>query len=281
VSQVSFLNLVIKTNRTGVSVLDSRSLKNVDPGEDGKPWFNLMKHLHLRPIEHKKLINRRFVKGCPDHFGFGESVFVKLGDAGRIIDRVFSDPSRIHEACNFDSEISDVTPSIMLIGHDLKNDTEYLKKINFTPKHVAGKIDTQHLARISKKSPPGLSKLLKALLIDAKHLHNAGNDAAYTLQALIGVAVQEFREPGNIVKRLIAEKEILDAAKAAKRANPRKRPNPTHSAGPKTQQTSNNSSELDTLTGHAAMDGNPTSQPEETRRERKIRVRHIGQEKEE
>jgi hypothetical protein len=177
-----------------------------------------MQHLHLRPNEYKKLVNRRYVKGCPDGFNFGESAFIPLGDAGKILQRIFSDPSRIHEACDFDKTIADVEPAIMLVGHDLKSDTDYLKKLGFTPSHVAGNFDTQRLARISKKSPPGLAKLLAALSINATNLHNAGNDAAYTLQALVGVAVQEFRLPGNVVKTLIAEKEVNDAAKAVQKA---------------------------------------------------------------
>lgn len=207
-----------KANFAGVSVLDSRLIKDVDPGADGQPWFHLMKHLHLRPNENIRYVNKRWVKGCPNRFNFGESAFIPLGDAGRVMDRIFSDPSRMHEACNFDSEILDVTPSIMLIGHDLKNDTDYLKQLNFTPKHVEGKIDTQRLARISKKQPPGLKKLLAALSIDAQNLHNAGNDAAYTLQAMIGLAVQEHHHPGDIVRKLKAEKEIADAARLAKKA---------------------------------------------------------------
>lgn len=278
------LHLLTTANHTGVSVFDSRSVKDVDPGEDGKPWFELMKHLHLRPIEHKELVNKRFVKGHPDNFNFGESDLIKLDDTGRVLERIFSDPSRIHEACNFDTEISDVAPTIMLIGHDLKNDTEYLRKLNFTPKHVAGKIDTQRLARISKSQPPGLTKLLAALSIDAKYLHNAGNDAAYTLQALIGVAVQEHYRPGEIVRLLKAEKEVRDAAKAsnlakkeardaakaaklARKANVDKSNVP--SANPKTVGKLKVSAKIVSPSGVQT-----TGQTDESRREHKSRVRH-------
>jgi len=209
---------LIQTNSVGISVLDSRSIKAVDPGNDGKPWFDLMKHVHLRPIEYKKYVNRNFIKGCPDAFNFGTSDMIKLEDAGRIMTRIFSDPTRIHEACDLNNEITDVEPTIMLIGHALSNDTEYMRRLNFSPKHVSGHIDTQKLARISKKQPPGLTKLLAALSIDAKNLHNAGNDAAYTLQALVGVAVQEHHQPGGVVETLKAEKVIRDAAKAAQKA---------------------------------------------------------------
>jgi hypothetical protein len=274
-----------------------------------------MQHLHLRPNEYKKLVNRRYVKGCPDGFNFGESAFITLGDAGKILQRIFSDPSRIHEACDFDKTIADVEPAIMLVGHDLKSDTGYLKKLGFTPSHVAGNFDTQRLARISKKSPPGLAKLLAALSINATNLHNAGNDAAYTLQALVGVAVQEFRLPGNVVKTLIAEKEVNDAAKAVQKAEKevrraamkaqreakdaaraaqnaksqsRKRAT-DNAAGAKwlhtTTSSSKNSTELDVLmrggvvaAGHVAA---AAGQPDESRREHKSRVRYVRQAKDE
>ena len=239
-----------------------------------------MKHLHLRPNEYKTLVNRRFVKGCPDRFNFGESSFVQLGDTGRILDRIFSDPSRIHEACDLDTEISDVAPSIMLIGHDLKNDTEYLKKLNCTPKNVDGKIDTQRLARISKKQPPGLTKLLAALSINAQNLHNAGNDAAYTLQALIGVAVQEHHHPGEIVRKLNIGKEINDAAKLTRKAKKAER---AQSRGGKTRNTVKVHPELLGAEAEALSTGgnHSTGQPVQSRRERKSRLRHERQEENE
>ena len=276
-SQTSFI-MMTKADSIGVSVLDSRLVKDVDPGEDGQPWFDLMQHLHLRPIENMQYLNRRYVKGCPDRFNFGKSAFIPLEDAGRVMDRVFSDPSRIHEACDFDTELSDVAPFIVLIGHDLKNDTDYLKKLDFTPKHVEGKIDTQRLARISKKQPPGLKKLLTALSIDAKNLHNAGNDAAYTLQALIGVAVQEHHHPGEIVRKLKAEKEILDAAKLVKKAKAAelaqaRRERKNQSTG-NVHPVAGVQAEVSPMTGNQA-----TGQPEASRRGHKSRVRHERQEK--
>jgi hypothetical protein len=267
-----------------VSVLDSRLIKDVDPGADGQPWFGLMKHLHLRPNENFRYVNKRWVKGCPDRFNFGESAFIPLGDAGRVMDRIFSDPSRMHESCDFDTEILDVTPSIMLVGHDLKNDTDYLKRLSFTPKHVEGKIDTQRLARISKKQPPGLKKLLAALSIDAQNLHNAGNDAAYTLQAMIGLAVQERHHPGEIVRKLKAEKEIVDAAKLAKKAKAAER---AIARADKTKSTTKVHPDTDAKTVPMEEppkaevplipDNDAPGQPKESRRKQKSRMRLVRQ----
>lgn len=174
--------------------------------------------MHLRPIEHANFVNRRFVKGCPDRFNFGESTFIKLKDAGRVLDRICCDPNRLHEARNFDIEIADTQPNIALVGHDLRNDTEYIKRLNFTPQHVEQRLDTQVLARSSKKQSPGLSKLLAVLSIKAHNLHNAGNDAAYTLQALIGLAVQDFHHSGSVTEALVVANAARTAERLAKKA---------------------------------------------------------------
>lgn len=247
-----------------------------------------MKHLHLRPNENVRYVNKRWVKGCPDRFNFGESAFIPLVDASRVMDRIFSDPSRMHEACNFDTEILDVTPSIMLIGHDLKNDTDYLKRLSFTPKHVEGKIDTQRLARISKKQPPGLKKLLAALSIDAQDLHNAGNDAAYTLQAMVGVAVQEHHHPGELVRKLKAEKEIIEAARLAKKAKAAER---AIARADKTKSIVKVHPDPDAKTVQMeeppktevppTSDNDAPSQPRESRRKHKARMRLVRQGKDE
>lgn len=201
----------------GIATLDSRAIKDVDPGENGESWFKLMNHLHLRPIEYKKLVNKKFIKGCPEDFDFGTSTFITLRHASEILNNIFRDPSRIHEACDPDVEIADTDTEIILVGHDLRNDTEYMKRLRFTPQHVVGSLDTQVLARPSKKQGPGLKALLAALSIDAKHLHNAGNDAAYTLQALVALAVQQHRRPGDLTKTLVAARAQRDAERLAQK----------------------------------------------------------------
>ena len=102
------------------------------------------------------------------------------------------------EATDLTASITDVKPRIALVGHDLSNDTKYLSKLGFKPTNIAARLDTQSLARQSKVMSPGLKRLLEALAIDAKNLHNAGNDAAYTLQALVSIAVMEHVVPGSV-----------------------------------------------------------------------------------
>lgn len=67
--------------------------------------------------------------------------------------------------------------------------------------NVVLRFDTQLIAT-PKKQKPGLAKLLVALEIDAAHLHNAGNDAYYTLYALLCMAVKERHNPGSVLASL-------------------------------------------------------------------------------
>lgn len=202
----------------GVSVLDPKALKDTDPGADGSAWFDKIKHVHLRPHEYKHLVNRAFVIGCPDKFNFGETAFIKLADAGKILRRIFDDPERIHQACDLGVEFRPREKAkVVLVGHALGGDTKYLRRVGFSPKNVVAHVDTQKLARASKKDSPGLKRLLIALDIDAQNLHNAGNDAAYTMQALIGLAVREYHEAGSVEAVLTRNKAESMAVKKPKR----------------------------------------------------------------
>lgn len=178
-----------------------------------------MQHIHIRPIEYKKLVNKKYIKGCPEAFNFGKSKLVRLSTVGKILTRIYNDPTRIKKSTDFATKMplnKDV--DIILVGHDLSNDTKYMQQLGFRPnRDAACSFDTQRLARLSKKESPGLKKLLAALSIDAENLHNAGNDAAYTLQALVGLAVQEHRRPGALREALIKVNAEVAAEKQARK----------------------------------------------------------------
>ncbi len=87
--------------------------------------------------------------------------------------------------------------NIVLVGHDLRMDLECLHRLGFDPTKVTGyiqTIDTADLWRAFKRD--FLSRNLEAIMADlglqAWDAHNAGNDAAYTLQALIVLAFRDL-----------------------------------------------------------------------------------------
>lgn len=55
----------------GFAILDTRDIKDVDPGVVGRGWWPKIKAHHLRVYEYAGLRNYRYVKGCPDFFDFG------------------------------------------------------------------------------------------------------------------------------------------------------------------------------------------------------------------
>ncbi|KAH0398903.1 hypothetical protein KCU89_g6756, partial [Aureobasidium melanogenum] len=94
-------------------------------------------------------------------------------------------------------------------------DTLYLNKLKFDPNakgNIIHKVDTQKFVG-TKKQQVGLSKLLAGLGIEPENLHNAGNDAAYTMQALLLIVVQHTNNPGAYVKAVADAKTKVDPAK--------------------------------------------------------------------
>lgn len=82
---------------------------------------------------------------------------------------------------------------LALVGHDIGNDLRCLETIgvNLT-NNVLAHLDTQvvHQAWQKSDSARSLMVVLNDLDYQPRHLHNAGNDAVWTLRALIGMAVQ-------------------------------------------------------------------------------------------
>jgi hypothetical protein len=199
-----------KITEVGVSVLDSRHVVGTDPGPDGSEWLSKITTRHLITREYKHLVNKRFVHGCPDKFNFGKSEIVFLNRIHTTLTQLFANPSPGSVLA------TDKGPrKLILVGHGLSNDTAYLSKLKFDP-HAKGNIiqdvDTQRFVG-TKKQTVGLSRLMTGLGVSPENLHNAGNDAAYTLQALVLMTVQHTNNPGAYVKAVAEAKAKVDPAK--------------------------------------------------------------------
>ncbi|KAH0371547.1 hypothetical protein KCU65_g1729, partial [Aureobasidium melanogenum] len=199
-----------KITEVGVSILDSRHVLGTDPGPDGEEWLTKINTRHILIKEHKHLVNKRFVHGCPDQFNFGDSEVVPLKHIHKTLTQLFDNPSP-------DSiRASDRgSRNLIFVGHGLSNDTLYLSKLKFDPNakgNIIHKVDTQKFVG-TKKQQVGLSKLLAGLGVEPENLHNAGNDAAYTMQALLLMVVQHTNNPGAYVKAVADAKAKVDPAK--------------------------------------------------------------------
>jgi hypothetical protein len=188
----------------GVAVLDTRHIKDLDSTSSQKRWFKNIKYAHYRPVEYSHVRNKRFVKGCPDLFNFGPTTWIMKADAKTILKRIFQDPEHLADAANLDISIPAVDRNIVFVGHDAGNDEAYLRSVGFSMSADANVVSTVDTARAmgTRKTPVALRRLSLALQLQPVNLHNAGNDAAYTLQSAIMAAVKEHANPGSVTAEL-------------------------------------------------------------------------------
>ncbi|KAI1098987.1 hypothetical protein F4804DRAFT_345888 [Jackrogersella minutella] len=171
----------------GFAVLDTEDAIRVPPGKDGRDWFHLIKSYHFRIREHLEKVNHQFIHGCPHLFNFGDSEFIYAQDIHRMITTIIGG-----------NESKDKRPVVM-VGHDIGQDLNYLQRIGFNiwrEPHFLDEIDTKSMFQRMQKSTTarGLAALCGELGIPASNFHNAGNDATYTLRAMITMAVRKMVE---------------------------------------------------------------------------------------
>ncbi|KAK4580105.1 hypothetical protein LTR86_000308 [Recurvomyces mirabilis] len=203
-----------KITEIGVAVLDTRELDQRTA--EAELWIEKIKYAHFKPIEYGLLKNKNFVKGCPEAFNFGTSTWIKLADARRVLQNIFDDPTRLLEAADFDKPFSKTGRDVIFLGHNASSDTSFLKQVGFNVAVDGGikaTMDTQKLAGGTKKKSIALQRLLSSLDVDAYNLHNAGNDAAYTLQAMLLMALKDQATPGSVAADLLKYSGKLPPAK--------------------------------------------------------------------
>jgi DNA polymerase III alpha subunit (gram-positive type) len=116
---------------------------------------------------------------------------------GIIDDATFTDPS----------DGTTKSRPVVLVFHESASDINYLKNLYYSveeAKNVVEIVDTRqmHQFLIQSNDSASLANVLHYLDISYSNLHNAGNDAVYTLQAMVGLAVK---------KRLMSIEETEEA----------------------------------------------------------------------
>ncbi|TVY54585.1 Uncharacterized protein LSUE1_G009553, partial [Lachnellula suecica] len=193
----------------GIATLDTDDLEGVVPGEGGANWMKLIRARHFRINEHKHLNNTEFVHGCADRFEYGESEFISLKDAPRVVASCFKHPfSKI----GGDDTEPEQKRSIILVGHDLGMDINYLKKLGYDVYNLSNLLECVDSANMWKymtrdNNPRKLAMILAELRLIGWNLHNAGNDAVYTLWAIIGISCKHLKEYAEKAESKEAEKQ--------------------------------------------------------------------------
>jgi hypothetical protein len=186
----------------GVAVLDTRDLKCLAPGPAGSEWQKAIRARHLRVAEYVHLKNKDFVEGCPENFEFGKTEFVGKDKLPQTIASCFKFPycdSTNKATANSNGEEK---RNIVLVGHDIGQDIKFLQQCGYSVANCGNMIDTIDtvaLFRTYTKDPNArsLGNLLYHFDLEGWHLHNAGNDAVYTLWAMLAICVQEASERGT------------------------------------------------------------------------------------
>lgn len=214
-----------KVTEIGVSTLDTMDLVDLSPGPHGENWFQKIRSRHFRIKEYTHLENRDFVHGCAGDFRFGKSEFISLADAPKVLATCFRPP---YSAT--DSEVDHLREekrTIVLVGHDFANDLRYMQRLGYDVTNLSNLhqrhpiADTQGLYRAlwQQWDAVKLGAILEEAEIAPFGLHNAGNDAAYTMQALLAIVIKSAGERGSKaaekVRRAANKNRIAEQARLA------------------------------------------------------------------
>ncbi|KAK3664746.1 hypothetical protein LTR22_004333 [Elasticomyces elasticus] len=214
----------------GLATLDTRDLRGEAPGPIGKNWHKHIRARHFRVNEYKHLCNGEYVSGCPDAFLFGKSEFVLKGDLASVLTSCFHhpfskvDPGSVGSGV-FEGQVDGEKRNIVLLGHDINQDIAYLQQIGFSVLNRGNLVEALDTAIMFKSftredNPTRLGKILLHFDLKTAFLHNAGNDAVYTMQGMIAIAVKSAtdRSSEEAEKKYeeAVEKRIAEATELAR-----------------------------------------------------------------
>ncbi|KAK3379375.1 hypothetical protein B0T24DRAFT_675173 [Lasiosphaeria ovina] len=173
----------------GLAMLDTKDLANTAPGDGGKGWFPLIRARHLRIKENSWAMNTTHVHGCADNFDFGTSEFVPKHAAIAVLNHI------IQQEASASGDGPEQQRPVVLVFHEALSDIKFLQSMNcniYKTKNAIDIADTREMYQYMcrAKNPTKLESILEALDIPYRYLHNAGNDAVYTLRAMVGLAIK-------------------------------------------------------------------------------------------
>lgn len=118
------------------------------------------------------------------------SEYIKEKDVASIIAQVINQAAWVDHA----DGIAKIRP-VVLVFHEAPSDIKYLETLGYDiykARNVIEVVDTRQMHQFvaKRKDAASLASVLDSLDLSYMHLHNAGNDAVYTLRAMIGLAVK-------------------------------------------------------------------------------------------
>lgn len=204
----------------GFATLDTRDLHNIPPGKNGENWRDKIRARHFRIEEYMHLGNHEFVQGCADRFDFGTSEFISQQDSPRVVANCFKPPYSAVEADQIASSNTAEKRNIVFLGHDTQHDVQYLQKIGYNINNLTNLLEFQDTASMyrvfsQEPNPRNLGFILYVCEVEAWNMHNAGNDAVYTMQAMLGLCIKDAVENRGETEHSRERKKIEQAKKEA------------------------------------------------------------------
>ena len=142
------------------------------------------------------------------------SEFISIKHAPQIVASCFKHPYSNPDETTFEEVKEEQKRNIVLVGHDLAADIAFLKTLGYDVTNLSNLLETADTAfmwRYLKResNPRNLGSILAELNLTGWYLHNAGNDAVYTLQAMVGIAIKQIDEKKKA-------KEVIEKEKKAR-----------------------------------------------------------------
>lgn len=187
-----------QVTEVGISMLDTLDFAGIVPGEGAINWRSQIRSRHLRVREFGHIVNHDFVAGCPDRFEFGDSEWTSLQEVTSVIEDCFHHASSTRQTQTSTSG-DDPKRNLVLVGHNPAADIKYLKDLGVSMFNRSSSketvfldtVDTAEVFRVSRgeMSARSLGNILSSLGITGWYLHNAGNDARYTMEAMVALVL--------------------------------------------------------------------------------------------
>jgi DNA polymerase III epsilon subunit-like protein len=186
-------------------------IKNFSPRSDTQIGISILDTRDLNPLSRKKglrLATYNFVTGSDLYFAESAKKYL-WGTSEKI------SPSNVLKTIN---KYVRQDRNIVLVGHGLSEDLAALSSLGFDfQASVISILDTANIATELQMNRSTLGRLLEELECpkSSARLHNAGNDAHFTLRALILLAIKGYEEQTLDTSRVEVERaERVEALRA-------------------------------------------------------------------
>lgn len=165
-----------KITEIGISVYD--------PRHQQESLFPDITNIHIIIGEHMRLRNSKY---CPDNknrFMGGKSYVLSRVEAGNFISKILQTYLLENDG--------------VLVGHSVAQDLKWIRSLKVQLPENPKTVDTMGLFLVTRKNQATLRGILRHVGLPHGYLHNAGNDAYYTLLAAIAYCDPNVRKAHNL-----------------------------------------------------------------------------------